>query len=99
MNFSYLLLKEICAKFSKITSIWENGHGVVFIQLFSEANHYEALSREFSMIKSIGINNLSNAINSSAYGDMQLKWNCNEIRNFGTMLIFNALVMAARERP
>ena len=65
----------------------------------SEANHYKALSSEFSMIKSMGINNLSNAINSSAFGDMELKWNCNEIRNVGTILIYNALVMAARERP
>ena len=94
-----LALEKITAKFSKIAHIWEKGHGIVVLQLFSETNRYEALSREFAVIKALGLNNLTNANNSCAYGDMKNNWNYNETVNFGNMILFNALTMTVNERP
>ena len=94
-----LPLKKITAKFSKIAQIWEKGHGISVIQLFSESNHYEAMSREFAMIKALGLNNLTNANNSHPYGVMGSSWNHQETVNFGNMTLYNSLTMAVNERP
>ena len=94
-----LVVKKISAKFSKITQIWEKGHGIVVMHLFTETNHYEALSREFATIKSIGINNITNERNSSPFGDMKTKWNNFEILNYGNMILYNSLKMAIHENP
>ena len=58
---------KISAKFSKIAQLWENGHGITVLQLFNESTHYEAHAREFAMIKSIGINNITNVVNGTMY--------------------------------
>ena len=94
-----LAMKKISAKLSKITQIWEKGHGIVVMHLFTETNHYEALSREYATIKSIGINNISNDRNSSAFGEMKTKWNNFEILNYGNMILYNSLKMAVHENP
>ena len=85
--------RRICAKFSKIARIWDAGNGIICLHLFHETSHYMAHNREFSIIKALGINNLTNSINGSCYGDMKNSWNSNEIVNFGNMLLYNAFKM------
>ena len=87
-----LPLKKISAKFSKITQIWERGHAVCLIQIGAEVSHYEAMAREFAMIKAIGLNKLTNVANSSSYGDMK-NWSHTEILNFGTMTILRQILL------
>ena len=93
------MLKKVSAKFSKITQIWEKGHGIDVLHLFTETNHYEALSREYAAIKTLGLNNLTNNINGSPFGVMLSKWNHFETLNYGNMILFNALKMAIHENP
>ena len=90
---------KICAKFSKICQIWDKGQGIICLQLFHEADHFMAHNREFSIIKALGFNNLTNSINGSCYGDMKVSWNKNEISNFGNMLLYNAFKMCIIEPP
>ena len=94
-----LVLRKINAKFSKITQIWERNDGIVILHLFTETNHYEAMSREYAMIKALGINNVTNEINGSQFGAMKNKWNYFEITNYGNMILYNALKMAINENP
>ena len=58
-----------------------------------------AHSREFSIIKFIGFNNLTNSINGTAYAAMKNDWNTTEIINFGDMLLYNAFKMCIIEPP
>ena len=94
-----LPLDKVCAKFSKVAQIWEKGHGIAVLQLFPESSHYETMSREFAIIKAIGLNNLTNVINSAPFGAMKCDWNPNEIINYGNMILYNTLCMAISERP
>ena len=91
--------KKITAKFSKICRIWEKGHGIICLQLFHETNHYMAHNRVYAIIKALGFNNLTNAINGTCYGAMKENWNNNEIINFGDMLLLNAFRMCIIEPP
>ena len=91
-------LKKISGKFSKIAQIWERGHAVCLIQIGAEVSHYEALSRECATIKAVGLNNLTNVANSTAYGDMN-NWSQTEILNFGNMTLFNALRQTIIDKP
>ena len=86
-------------KCKRIRKIWDDGHGVAVLQLFPECCDYEALSREFAMIKGLGLTNLTNAINSRCYGEMKQTWGLNEIKNFGNMLVYRALKMAILDPP
>ena len=94
-----LKLSKVCAKYSKITQIWEKGHGIVCLQIFGESDHYEAHCKEFAIIKAIGLNNLTNVNSGSVYGDMKDFWNSNEIQNFGNMILHNTLKMCISVRP
>ena len=94
-----LNFKKISAKFSKISRIWERGQGIICLQLFHETNHYMAHNREYAIIKALGFNNLTNAINGTCYGAMHDSWNKNEIINFGNMLLYNAFKMCIIEPP
>ena len=91
-------LKKISAKFSKISQIWERGHGITILQLPSDCSHHEAHSREYAIIKSLGLNNITNVVNGTRYGDMRF-WNENEVSNFGKIMLYNALVMCVMEPP
>ena len=91
--------RRICAKFSKIARLWESGKGVICLQLFHETSHYMAHNREFALIKTLGINRLTNSINGTAYGDMRDSWNSNEIVNFGNMILYNTFKMCCMEPP
>ena len=55
-------------------------------------------SREFALIKSLGLNNLTNIVNGTPYGVMT-SWNEYEIKTFGKMLLYNALLMCIMEPP
>ena len=57
------------------------------------------MSREYSMIKSLGLNNITNNINGSAFGVMKSKWNIFEVMNYGNMLLYNSFKMAIQENP
>ena len=85
-------------KSNAIASLWKQGMGIAIIQLCNDSNHYEAHSYEFALIKGIGLGNLTNVINGTAYGVMQ-SWNDVEVINFGRMLLYNALVMCIHETP
>ena len=85
--------RKICAKFSKISRLWERGNGIICLHLFHETSHYMTHNREFAIIKALGINNLTNSINGSSYGDMKSNWNNKEIVNFGNMIMYNAFNM------
>ena len=74
------------------------GLKVVILQLHPEVCHYEAHSREFALIKAIGLKNVTNKYNSTPYGIMKL-WNNEEIFNFGTMILYNALKMCIKDHP
>ena len=63
-------LKKISAKLTKIARIWENGKGVIILQIFSESDHYISLCRENAMIKAAGTK-LTNLISGSIYGLMK----------------------------
>ena len=78
----------ISAKFSKICDIWEKGDGISVLKLFSECNQHEALSREYAIIKAIGLNNLTNVICGTCYGAMK-SWSDTEVINFGNMMLMN----------
>ena len=90
--------KKIPARFIKIAQVWRNGGGLVVLHLFTETNHYEAMAREFAIIKALGLSNITNEINSSPFGAMKY-WNHFEIINYGNMLLYNALKMAISENP
>ena len=91
--------RKICAKFSKISRLWEGGNGIICLHLFHETSHFMTHNREFSIIKALGINNLTNSINGSSYGDMKSSWNYKEIINFGNMIMYNAFKMCLIEPP
>ena len=90
--------KKIAARFSKIAQVWKSGAGVVVLCLFTETINYEVMAREFAIIKSLGLSNTTNEINSSPFGAMKY-WNHFEIVNYGNMLLYNALNMAISENP
>ena len=70
----------------------KKGQKVVILQLQPEVCHYEAHSRKFALIKAIGLKNVTNKYNGTAYIIMKL-WNNEGIFNFGTMIFYNALKM------
>ena len=89
---------KISAKFSKICSIWEKGEGISAIKLFSECSNYEALSREYAIIKALGLNNLTNVISGTCYGAMR-SWSETEVINFGNMILMNAFKNIIDDNP
>ena len=85
-------------KSNEIAKLWKRGMGIAVMQLCNDSNHYEAHANDFALIKGIGLSNITNVINGTAYGAMK-SWNNNEIINFGRMLLYNALVMCIHETP
>ena len=79
-------------KTDKIIDSWENGNGIVILRLSAETTHFEAHAREYAVIKSVGINNITNIINGTPYGMMKT-WNSIEFENYGTMILYKALKM------
>ena len=92
------VLQKISEKFEKINYIWELDQGIVIIRLFTDTKHHEAHSREFALIKSLRLNNITNIINGTAYGAMKY-WNEKEVLNYGKMILYSALRMCIIEPP
>ena len=76
-----------------------NTQSVTVLHLTPDCNHFEALSREYAIIKALGLTNLSNVYNGTRYGAMKTNWNDTEIINFGNMILFNTLKMCLIETP
>ena len=94
-----LILTKFNEKFGKIITIWEQGNGIVILHLFTETTHYEAHAREYAIIKSLNINNITNIVNGTAYGAMKNTWNETAVINYGSMILYNALKMCINETP
>ena len=82
----------------RIRDLWENEIGICLFHFPIEINHYEAHSREYAMIKAVGLQHLNNVNNGTAYGCMKT-WNENEVKNFGNMLLYHALHIFIHEKP
>ena len=91
-----LEIKKINAKYAKYG---KKGEGVAIIRIFTETNNYEAMSREYSLIKALKLNNLTNEVNGTCYGAMRKSWSETEIINFGNMMLFNTLKMTIQDPP
>ena len=86
-------------KLRALADIWEDGKGVMVLKVGQGYNHYEACSREYSIIKAVGLDNLANVINGSCFGDMKYNWKKHEILNFGNMILFNCLMNVVTDGP
>ena len=85
-------------KLNKICEIWKEGKGICIMQLYPETCHHEALSIEFSIIKALGVENISNEINGTCYGAMK-RWGENEVLNYGNICLLKALKLAIQDMP
>ena len=83
----------------KILQLHNKGIKVVTLQLHPEVCHYEAHSREFAIIKAVGLKNVVNSYNGTPYGAMRHTWSEKEVFNFGTMILFHALTMCVKDHP
>ena len=81
-----------------MVDIWNQGYGIVIIEILCNSNMYLSLSREAAMIKSAGMN-ITNSRNSSLYGLMRDKWSNTEILNFGEMILYFSLRQCIFNRP
>ena len=67
----------------------------MILQLNQDTNDFEATSMEFALIKTLGLEYLTNKRNSTPYGVMR-EWNDNETSNFGhisLLICLNRLLM------
>ena len=85
-------------KCEKILNVWENGDGIINLQIFSDSDHYIAMCREYAFIKAVG-SSITNINNGSIYGLMEQEWSPLETRNFGEMLLYFAFKKCIIERP
>lgn len=90
---------KIHPKYNSMLCSWDDGSGVICLQLFGESGHYEALCKEFALIEAIGLYNLTNLNRGTSYGDMKENWNSTEINNFGNLILFRALKLCCIDRP
>ena len=81
-----------------IQHLWSNREGIMVFHFPNEVNHYEAHSREFALIKAVGLKQLNNVINGTAYGSIQY-WTETEIHNFGNMMLYNAIKICVNDPP
>jgi hypothetical protein len=92
-------ITRINSRYTKIVEIWENGGGIIVLQLYSDSDHYVALCRENAMIQATGKTSLTNINSGSVYGLMKNKWTDHEILNFGEMLLYFSFKKCILERP
>ena len=86
-------------KFSAIRDCSASGGEVGILQLGLDSDTFIAASKEFAVIRAIGLNYLTNINNATPYGDMKHKWGRIKIKNFGKMIMLNALRAALNEMP
>ena len=70
----------------------------MILQLNQDTNDFEATSMEYSLIKTLGLDFLTNKKNSTPYGVMR-SWNKMEIRNFGIIGLVNCLNRISVDPP
>ena len=85
-------------KVETIGSAWAGGHGIMLIKIGDFLSSYEACCREYALIKALGLEKLSNKINSCSYGALQ-DWTEQRIINYGNMMLFYALEKSFRDEP
>ena len=83
---------------STIQKLIERKKGIMLFHFPTEVNHFEAHSREYALIKAVGLINLNNYINGTAYGSCAL-WNEVETQNFGDMMLYNAIKICVSDPP
>ena len=95
----YLLFSRTVNRFKalKILDCWKRGKGYL-VQVGADTDNFEALSKEFALIKSVGLSNLTNFNNSTAYGEMR-SWNRKEVSYYGDYLLIKTLLYGLIERP
>ena len=79
-------------KISKIHKIWENGRGVVVLQVFQNTMAPEAITREALMIEAIGLDNLTNLNPGDLKGEAR-NWGKDGRLEFGTFLLYKAFLI------
>ena len=83
---------------STIQKLIDRKKCIMMFHFPTEVNHFEAHSREYALIKAVGLINLNNSINGSVYGSSAL-WNEVEIQNFGDMMLYNAIKICVSDPP
>ena len=96
--FNHLESQKNCPRLNNISQLLSNRKGISIVQLFSDSNHYEAHSREYAIIRSLGLENITNVVNGTPYGAMT-SWSSTEILNYGKMWLYNAMLMCIIEPP
>ena len=81
--------KEVTEKISKIHKIWENGGGVVVLQVFQNTIAVEAHTREALMIEAMGCDNLTN-LNTGDLKGVARGWGKDSRLELGTFLLYKA---------
>ena len=89
---------QLPKRLMKILEIWEEGGGIIVLEVNSNSNHYISMCRENAMIQAAG-KNLTNLINGAAYGEMKTTWTKQEIILYGDMLLFFALKKCIKDKP
>ena len=79
-------------KISKIHKIWENGRGVVVVQVFQNTMSPEAITREAVMIEAIGLDNLTNLNPGDLKGEAK-NWGKDGRLELGTFLLYKAFMI------
>ncbi|GMT27845.1 hypothetical protein PFISCL1PPCAC_19142, partial [Pristionchus fissidentatus] len=79
-------------KIDRILAIWESGTGVVSLQLSFNICDEEALTREGSLIESIGLRNLTNVQGGKFYGGVG-HWLPLQKAQLGTLMLKRARLM------
>ena len=86
-------------KLHRIYKLWKNGKSVMICQLNQDTNDFEATSKEYSLIRALKLDFLTNKRNSSPYGAMKYQWRENEIINFGKLMVFKCLEKVIEDPP
>ena len=98
-SYDEIGLVENKQKILGILYTWAQGLGLAILQIGNDTNHFEACSKEFSVIKAIGLNHLTNKINAACYRDIKSKWSGIEVVNYGRMLLHNTLISCISDKP
>jgi len=74
----------------RIQDIWDSGRGVVSLQVFNNVVPSEALTNKAAMIAALGIDNLTNQNEGTAYG-VAAEWQKERLERYGWFLLLKAL--------
>ncbi|PIO65658.1 hypothetical protein TELCIR_12654, partial [Teladorsagia circumcincta] len=78
------------AKLKRIGSIWENGHGVICLQISHSVSDEEAFVREAALIEAIKLENLTNMKGGEWRGKSK-SWTPSMKAEFGTYQLLRAM--------